>query len=88
MSRKRIPGGVVREMRADPRSALASDPQALTAWEDIRRPRSRSRLAKGGFPRGIHERQPCLFNRAKIAVEPGQSLLYQFVSGREVVSFV
>ena len=35
MSRKRISGGVVHEIPADLRRALASDPQALTAWEDI-----------------------------------------------------
>jgi hypothetical protein len=35
MSPKRIPGGVVHEMPADLKKALASDPQALTAWEDI-----------------------------------------------------
>ena len=35
MSRKKISGGVVHEIPADLRRALASDPQALTAWEDI-----------------------------------------------------
>src|SRR5204862_7132849 len=35
MSRKKISGGVVHEIPADLRKALASDPQALTAWEDI-----------------------------------------------------
>src|ERR1700722_16465266 len=35
MSRKQISGGVVHEMPADLKRALASDPQALTAWEDI-----------------------------------------------------
>jgi len=35
MSRKKIPGGVVHKMPTDLRYALASDPQALTAWEDI-----------------------------------------------------
>ena len=35
MSRKKISGGVVHEMPADLKKALASDPQALTAWEDI-----------------------------------------------------
>ena len=35
MSRKKISGGVVHEMPADLEGALASDLQALTAWEDI-----------------------------------------------------
>jgi hypothetical protein len=35
MSRKKISGGVVHKMPADLKRALASDPQALTAWEDI-----------------------------------------------------
>src|ERR1700733_10844069 len=35
MSRKKISGGVVHEMPADLERTLASDPQALTAWEDI-----------------------------------------------------
>lgn len=35
MSRKKISGGVVHEMPADLKRALASDPQVLTAWEDI-----------------------------------------------------
>jgi len=35
MSRKQISGGVVHEMPADLKRALVSDPQALTAWEDI-----------------------------------------------------
>jgi len=34
-SRKNISGGVVHKMPADLKRALASDPQALTAWEDI-----------------------------------------------------
>jgi uncharacterized protein YdeI (YjbR/CyaY-like superfamily) len=35
MSRKKISGGVVHEIPADLKRALASDPQVLTAWEDI-----------------------------------------------------
>jgi hypothetical protein len=35
MLRKKISGGVVHKMPADLKRALASDPQALTAWEDI-----------------------------------------------------
>src|ERR1700733_12444757 len=35
MSRKKIFSGVVHEVPADLRKALTSDPQALTAWEDI-----------------------------------------------------
>ena len=34
-SRKNISGGVVHKMPADLKRALASDPQALAAWEDI-----------------------------------------------------
>ena len=34
-SRKDISGGVVHKIPADLKRALASDPQALTAWEDI-----------------------------------------------------
>ena len=32
---KKISSGVVHEVPADLRKALTSDPQALTAWEDI-----------------------------------------------------
>jgi len=35
MSQKRISSGVVHEMPADLKKALASDTQALAAWEDI-----------------------------------------------------
>jgi Bacteriocin-protection, YdeI or OmpD-Associated len=35
MSRKKISSGVVHEVPADLKKALTSDPQALTAWEDI-----------------------------------------------------
>ena len=35
MSQKKISSGVVHEMPADLEKALTSDPQALTAWEDI-----------------------------------------------------
>ena len=35
MSQKKISSGVVHEVPADLRKALTSDPQALTAWEDI-----------------------------------------------------
>ena len=35
MLRKKISGGVVHKMPADLKKALASDRQALTAWEDI-----------------------------------------------------
>ena len=35
MSRKKISGSVVHEIPADLKRALASDPQVLTAWEDI-----------------------------------------------------
>src|SRR6516165_1468728 len=35
MSQRKISGGVVHEMPADLRRALASDTKALTAWEDI-----------------------------------------------------
>jgi len=35
MSRKKISGGVVHQVPADLKKALTSDPQALTAWEDI-----------------------------------------------------
>src|SRR5579871_2671646 len=35
MLRKQISGGVVHKMPADLKKALASDPQVLTAWEDI-----------------------------------------------------
>src|SRR5437773_4163284 len=35
MSRKKISGGVVHKMPADLQRVLASDPQALEAWEDI-----------------------------------------------------
>jgi uncharacterized protein YdeI (YjbR/CyaY-like superfamily) len=35
MSQKKISSGVVHEVPADFRKALTSDPQALTAWEDI-----------------------------------------------------
>jgi uncharacterized protein YdeI (YjbR/CyaY-like superfamily) len=34
MSRKRLLAGVVHEMPVDLARALASDPQALTTWED------------------------------------------------------
>src|SRR6267143_3189415 len=35
MSQKKISSGAVHEMPADLKKALTSDPQALTAWEDI-----------------------------------------------------
>jgi uncharacterized protein YdeI (YjbR/CyaY-like superfamily) len=35
MSPRKISSGVVHEVPADLRKALASDPKALTAWEDI-----------------------------------------------------
>src|ERR1035438_3299746 len=35
MSQKKIPSGVVHDVPADLEKALTSDPQALTAWEDI-----------------------------------------------------
>ena len=35
MSKKKISSGVVHEVPADLRKALTSDPQVLTAWEDI-----------------------------------------------------
>src|SRR5260370_33124716 len=35
MSQKKISRGVVHEMPADLKKALASNPQALAAWEDI-----------------------------------------------------
>ena len=35
MSQKRFLGGVVHELPADLKKALASDPHVLTAWEDI-----------------------------------------------------
>jgi len=35
MSQKKISSGVVHEVPADLKKALTSDPQALTAWEDI-----------------------------------------------------
>src|SRR3989442_15503186 len=35
MSQKKISSGVVHAVPADFRKALTSDPQALTAWEDI-----------------------------------------------------
>ena len=35
MSQKKISSGVVHEAPADLKKALTSDPQALTAWEDI-----------------------------------------------------
>jgi hypothetical protein len=35
MSKKKISSGVVHEVTADLKKALTSDPQALTAWEDI-----------------------------------------------------
>jgi hypothetical protein len=35
MSQKKISGGVVHEVPRDLKKALTSDPQALTAWEDI-----------------------------------------------------
>src|SRR3981081_1374192 len=35
MSHKKISSGVVHELPADLRKALISEPQALTAWEDI-----------------------------------------------------
>ena len=35
MSQKKISGGVVHQVPADLKKALTSDPQALTAWEDI-----------------------------------------------------
>jgi uncharacterized protein YdeI (YjbR/CyaY-like superfamily) len=35
MTKKHLAGGVVHEMPADFRKAVASDPKALSAWEDI-----------------------------------------------------
>jgi uncharacterized protein YdeI (YjbR/CyaY-like superfamily) len=35
MSQKNISNGVVHELPADFKKALTSDPQVLTAWEDI-----------------------------------------------------
>src|ERR1700680_4540290 len=35
MSQKKISSGVVHEVPTDLKKALTSDPQALTAWEDI-----------------------------------------------------
>jgi hypothetical protein len=35
MSQKKVSSGVVHEVPADLKRALTSDPQALTAWEDI-----------------------------------------------------
>jgi len=35
LSRKRISGGVVHDLPADLKMALASDPKALGTWEDI-----------------------------------------------------
>src|ERR1700674_5072578 len=35
MSQKKISSGVLHEVPADFKQALTSDPQALTAWEDI-----------------------------------------------------
>lgn len=35
MPQKRISTGVVHELPADLKKALASDPRALAAWEDI-----------------------------------------------------
>jgi Bacteriocin-protection, YdeI or OmpD-Associated len=35
ISKNKIPGGVVHELPADLRDALASDEKALAAWEDI-----------------------------------------------------
>jgi uncharacterized protein YdeI (YjbR/CyaY-like superfamily) len=35
MSQKKISSGMVHEVPADLKKALTSDPQALTAWEDI-----------------------------------------------------
>jgi hypothetical protein len=35
MSQKKISSGVVHQLPADLKKALISDPQALTAWEDI-----------------------------------------------------
>ena len=35
MSQKKISSGVVHEVPADFKKALTSNPQALTAWEDI-----------------------------------------------------
>jgi uncharacterized protein YdeI (YjbR/CyaY-like superfamily) len=35
MSQKKISSGVVHEAPSDLKKALASDPQALAAWEDI-----------------------------------------------------
>jgi uncharacterized protein YdeI (YjbR/CyaY-like superfamily) len=37
MSQKKICSGVAHEMPADLKKALASDPQALAAWEGITR---------------------------------------------------
>ena len=35
MSQKKISGGVVHHVPADLKKSLTSNPQALTAWEDI-----------------------------------------------------
>ena len=35
MFQKKISSGVVHDVPSDLRTALTSDPQALTAWEDI-----------------------------------------------------
>ena len=35
ITKNKISGGVVHELPADLRKALASDPKALAAWEDI-----------------------------------------------------
>ena len=35
MSQKKISSGVVHEVPTDLKKALTSDPQVLTAWEDI-----------------------------------------------------
>lgn len=35
MSSQQVPGGVVHELPADLRDALADNPQALTAWQGI-----------------------------------------------------
>ena len=35
MSQKKISSGVVHEVPADFKKALTSDPQVLTAWEEI-----------------------------------------------------
>lgn len=35
MAAKKIPGGVVHDLPADLKKALAADPEALNTWQDI-----------------------------------------------------